>query len=157
MDKNSDEAIKQNKSITKTSATIDTPTIKMSVETESTDKTGVQTSSEKDNSGTLKINFTKWRIILFNLLTLSSVLFIFSVGAGIAEVYFCINTTDNEWTKVFIGVFSIISLILSVIVKLNTDEEKRLKLMFVKSIIKWFDKKEISINELKDLLECCEL
>ena len=141
MDKNSDEAIKQNEYITKTSATIDTPTIKMSVETESTDKTGVQTSQKGCTVKTCC--FYKMSIALF-------VASIVSIGL------LFINVPYYE-IKLFLGAFSIISLILSVVAKLKTDEEKCLRLLFVKSVIQWFDKKEISINDMKDLLECCEL
>ena len=160
MSENLNEIMKQSESVTKTKANIDTPTIVMSVETESTEKTGVQPNSGKEASTTFKISFNKCCMRLCSFFRMSSVLFFFSIAAGIAEILLCRNSDNFEWKKVFIGVFSILSLILSVVVKLKTDEEKCLKVMLLRSFIESFDKKDISIKEvegLKNLLNSIEL
>lgn len=151
MGKNLNKSVNKNESITKTTANINTPTIVMSVETESTEKKGVQPNSNKDNSETIKINFDKCCMKLCNFFTMSTVLLFFSIGLGIAEIVLFIKSDGFAWGKVFIGIFLIISLILSVVVKLKTDEEKSLKLMLVRSFIANFNKEGIGMKEVEYL------
>ncbi len=152
MSENLNEIMKQSESVTKTKANIDTPTIVMSVETESTEKTGVQPNSGKNDSAIFNPTFKMKKNCIYKM----------STGLFITAITFAIFIAipNYPWTKAFIGTFSIISLILSVVVKLKTDEEKCLKVMLLRSFIESFDKKDISIKEvegLKSLLNSIEL
>ncbi len=152
MSENLNEIMKQSESVTKTKANIDTPTIVMSVETESTEKTGVPSSPKTDDASTFTPTFKMKKKHIYKM----------STGLFITAITFAIFIAipNYPWTKAFIGTFSIISLILSVVVKLKTDEEKCLKVMLLRSFIESFNKKDISIKEvegLKSLLNSIEL
>lgn len=154
--------IDDNNLCTKTSTSINTPNIGISVATESTDKTE-EATSQNETINEIPISNSKcWGLCWYY--KMSFALFLSSISSAFIlfkKVPLC------PWSIFFLGSFSIISLILSVIVKLKTDDFRLLKLQLIKRHLNSIKKKretentntekEINLKNLSELLRVLDL
>ena len=122
----------------------------------SNDKVEEAKTDAGENKATLTIelkNIDYWMHIMSSLLTFSTILFVSSVSFVIRLLS---NNNLNKIIEIGILLFSIALLILSVIVKLRTDDSKWIKRSVQKTLIKNIGAKNWDKNELKlirDILE----
>ena len=156
--------IDDNNLCTKTSTSINTPNIGISVATESTEKTEKEKSEaspatkESTDKSKPEIFILRkqyyWAYIGNKIFSFSTLLFLSSMGSC---TLILLNSGMDLFGKIFFGLFAIISLFLSVIIKLKTDDTKWIKLSLIKALINNLNNKEIinsdMMNKLLKILE----
>ena len=119
------------------------------------------TSERKDDKdGNITLKVTPWNCR--KLPSFSTVLFIAAVGLVVAVIFFC--KTGSDSTNLFgeikkICIFSLAALlfVLSVIVRLRTDDARWIKLELKSSVLDSMNDKELTEENRKILMDIMEL
>ncbi len=168
MNENTNIDINENETTKTSTATVTTPLVGISVKTETVSSrenvnniqsgdTANATPNKNGLAPIVTINLQKrkyWQWLGNEILSFSSFLFLNAIASILITVF---ATSVDATVKILLVIYSFASLLLSVVVKLKTDDSKWIKLPFFKSLINDFDSKELNKETFEKLIRILEM